>query len=253
MRSNVVSIFQLYRDSKILTAVWNADTCSLAVATAAGGVDIYDILPNHPSVLSETGSRGSTDTATREAAAGAGNKEKQQQTGPGPATSVSVSVPPQSRPLAVVLRHKIVIKTISSTPSGGRKAVSRPVKVLATSSNDCSWDSSGGGGSRGKENDGETTPTAAGAGILVGVAEGKHLCIWDLATGSTLLTALSMAPTGCKVEKVLWYGPTALVALLYYHGVGVTRIDVHQVDVANEATIPVGGAFPRVSMFRPVT
>lgn len=131
---------------------------------------------------------------------------------------------------------------MSSTPGGGGKAVSRPVSLLATSSSGCSLESSGGGGGRGEARGGETAPTAEGAGVLVGVADGKHLCIWDLATGSTLLTALSMAPTGCKVEKVLWYGPTALVALLYHDGNGVTRVDVHQVDVANEATIPVRGS-----------
>ena len=108
---------------------------------------------------------------------------------------------------------------------------------LATSFDGDSWQDIGSGSGAAAA----VTAGAAvgGAGILVGVAEGKHLCVWDLATGSTLLTALSMAPAGCTVEKVLWNGPTALVALLYHDGAGVKRIDVHQVDIAREATKPV--------------
>ncbi|CAN0551258.1 unnamed protein product, partial [Ectocarpus sp. 8 AP-2014] len=52
---------------------------------------------------------------------------------------------------------------------------------------------------------------------------------------------LSIAPRGCTVEKVLWHGPTALVALLYHDGIGVSRVDVHQVDVGRRVTIPVRG------------
>lgn len=108
---------------------------------------------------------------------------------------------------------------------------------LATSFGGDSWQDRG---SSGNAAAGAAAGAAVGgAGILVGVAEGKHLCIWDLATGSTLLTALSMAPVGCTVEKVLWHGPTALVALLYHDGSGVKRVDVHQVDIAREATNPV--------------
>lgn len=153
---------------------------------------------------------------------------------------MSVAVPPPPRPVSVVLRHEILIKTLSSTPDGGKKAVNRPVSSLATSSDGDSWQDRGSGGTCAVNAAGST---AAGAGILVGVAEGKHLCVWDLATGSTLLTALSMAPAGCTVEKVLWHGPTALVALLYHDGVGVKRADVHQVDIAREAITPVRGKF----------
>ncbi|CAM9879335.1 unnamed protein product [Scytosiphon promiscuus] len=48
-----------------------------------------------------------------------------------------------------------------------------------------------------------------------------------------------MAPEGCTVERVLWHGPTALVALMYHDGVGVTRVDVHQLDVGKGATVPL--------------
>lgn len=115
--------------------------------------------------------------------------------------------------------------------------MNRPVSSLATSS---AGDS---GQNRESGKNIVTGVTVAGAGILVGVAEGKHLCVWDLATGSTLLTALSMAPVGFTVEKVLWHGPTALVALLYHDGIGVKRLDVHQVDIAREATKPVSENF----------
>ncbi len=208
------------RENKILTAAWNADTCSLAIATAAGGVKIYDVLPRSPSSSSN----------------GPGNKELQPQ--PSAATVISIAPPPPPRPATMVLRHEIVIRIISSAQEGGRKTANRPVSSLATSSCSDSWERG-----EGRRGGGSTTAaacrTAAGSGILVGVAEGKHLCVWDLAAGSTLLTALSMAPKGCTVEKVLWHGPTAVVALLYHDGTGVTRVDVHQVDIGREATVPV--------------
>lgn len=216
-----------YRENKILTAAWNADTCSLAIATAAGGVKIYDVLPRSPSLFSSSSDCG--------VVRGPG-KELQPQSSA--ATIISIAPPPPPRPATIVLRHEIVIRIISSAQEGGRKAANRPVSSLATSSSCDSWEHG-----EGRRGDGSTiavaSRTAAGAGILVGVADGKHLCVWDLVAGSTLLTALSMAPTGCTVEKVLWHGPTAVVALLYHDGAGVTRVDVHQVDIAREATVPV--------------
>lgn len=190
---------------------------------------IYDILPSPPLA---SASRSSSKGGTTRDPSGAGKKSQVQ-------SVISVDMPPPPRPVSVVLRHEIVIKTLSSTPDGGRKPVNRPVSSLATSFDGESWQDreSGGNAAAGTA----TGFTGAGAGILVGVAEGKHLCVWDIATGSTLLTALSMAPVGCTVEKVLWHGPTALVALLYHDGVGVKRVDVHQVNIARGATKPVRG------------
>ncbi|CAM9293181.1 unnamed protein product, partial [Hapterophycus canaliculatus] len=48
-----------------------------------------------------------------------------------------------------------------------------------------------------------------------------------------------MARKGCTVEKVLWSGPTALAALMYHDGVGVTRVDVYQLDIGKGATVPL--------------
>lgn len=220
----------LFRENKIITAAWNADTCSLAIATAAGGVKIYDILPSPLPASPSRRTSNSKSGTHQDIPNGIRNNS--------PAQSViSVAMPPPPRPVTVVLRHEILIKTLSPTPHGGKKAVNRPVSSLATSSEGGSWQ---GRGSSGNAAAGAAAgSTAAGAGILVGVAEGKHLCIWDLATGSTLLTALSIAPVGCTVEKVLWHGPTALVALLYHDGAGVKRVDVHQVDIARETIKPV--------------
>lgn len=219
---------QIIRENKILTAAWSADTCSLAIATAAGGVKIYDILPNP---LPGSPRRSTSEGGTNQDILGGAGKESPVQ------PMISVAMPPPPRPVRVVLRHEILVKTLSPTPGGGRKAVNRPVSSLATSLDGESWQDRGSGGNAAA---GAAAGAAvAGAGILVGVTEGKHLCVWNLATGSTLLTALSVAPVGCTVEKVLWYGPTALVALLYHDGVGIKRVDVHQVDIAREATKPV--------------
>lgn len=238
-----LSVRLLLRENKILTAAWNADTCSLAIATAEGGVKIYDVLPSHPNGMTRTKKQSTTRDVLRQA----GGEKGEQQQEPVGATPISMNGPPLSRPAAIVLRHEIVIKTVASTPGAGRKVVSRQVSSLATSSEDRGWWGEDGAASRGGEVRGGRTAanaaTAAGAGILVGVADGKHLCVWDLATGSTLLTALSMAPEGCTVEKVLWYGPAALVALMYHDGVGVARVDVHQLDIGKGATVPVGGSF----------
>ena len=223
----------LFRENKILTAAWNADTCSLAIATAAGGVKIYDVLPRSAASFSSRSDGGRSRGAPR----GAGKKQGQPQ--PSAATVISIAPPPPPPPATVVLRHEIVIRIVSSTQEGGRKSANRPVSSLATSCGSESWERGGGKRSVGNTTTATAGCTAAGAGILVGVAEGKHLCVWDLATGSTLLTALSMAPTGCTVEKVLWHGPTAVVAVLYHDGTGVTRVDVHQVDIAKEAIVPV--------------
>lgn len=232
------------RESKILTAAWNADTCSLAIATAAGGVKIYGILPTPPPELSSgsgSGSGiGSGSTARSVIVIVPGEKERQQHLDS--ATAASATISPPTRPATAVLRHEIVINTISTTADGGRKRVNRQVSSLATSSDGVSWEDFGGeGGDNEFGGERSRVAAAAGAGVLVGVAEGQHLCVWDLATGSTLLTALSIAPRGCTVEKVLWHGPTALVALLYHDGTGVSRVDVHQVDVGRKVTIPVRG------------
>lgn len=122
--------------------------------------------------------------------------------------------------MKLVLRHEIVIKSVSLIPNGGKKIVHRQVSSLATDES--------------SERGGE-----AGAAILVGVAEGQHLCVWDLVTGTTLLTALAIAPAGCKVEKVVWLGPAALTALLYSVEGGLRRIDVHQIDIAGQTATPV--------------
>lgn len=236
-----LSLRLLSRENRILTAAWNADTCTLALATAEGGVKIYDILPNHPS-----GATGKINRViTRDATIRHDTEKKVGQQQPVGATPIYMTGPPLSRPAVIVLRHEIVIKSVSSTPGDGRKIVGRQVSTLATSSDDRGWWGENVAASWGVEGrSGRTAAsatTASGAGILVGVADGKHLCVWDLATGSTLLTALSMAPQGCTVEKVLWHGPSALVALMYHDGVGVTRVDVHQLDIGKGATVPVRG------------
>lgn len=183
------------RGARILAAAWNADTCSLAMATAAGGVKIYELSP-----------------APCEDTFGVIRRE-----GSCDANAV------RPTPATLTLRHDIVVKSISSTPNGGRKASLRHVGSLAT--------------------DDSSEDGKAGAGILVGIADGQHLCVWDLVTGSTLLTALAIAPAGCKVEKVVWHRSTALAALLYSAEGGLRRVDVHQIDVARQATTPVRGRY----------
>lgn len=125
----------------------------------------------------------------------------------------------QPPPTALILKHEIVIKILSLTPSGGKKLSSSQVGSLTT--------------------DESSDTEKGGAGTLVGVADGQHLCVWDFVTGSTLITALAIAPEGCKVEKVAWYSSTALAALLYSLKDGLKRVDVHQIDVARQTTSPV--------------
>lgn len=189
------------REGKILAAAWNGDTCSLALATAAGGVKIYDLLPTTP-CNSTLDASGDSDSGSR----------VRPQSGR--------IRPARPQPVKLILRHEIVIKCVSLIPNGGKKIVHRRVSSLAT--------------------DESSEPgRQAGSAILVGVAEGQHLCVWDLVTGTTLLTALAIAPAGCKVEKVVWLGPAALTALLYSVEGGLRRIDVHQIDVAGQTATPV--------------
>lgn len=70
-----------------------------------------------------------------------------------------------------------------------------------------------------------------GAGILIGIAEGRHLCVWDLTTGSTLFTAVAVAPDGCSIEEVVWHAPAALVALVHSLEQAARRVDVYQLDI----------------------
>lgn len=136
------------------------------------------------------------------------------------------------RPATLILRHEIVVKSFSlpeqpphSTSdknlSGGgkRKGVLSRVTSLAT--------------------DESSTNKSGGTAILVGVAEGRHLCMWDMTSGATLLTALAIAPDRCKVDKVAWHAPSALVGLLYSEEAGPRRVDVHQLDIAGQTTTQV--------------
>lgn len=179
-------------DDNILAAAWSHDTCSLAISTAAGGVKIYDLLPSICSDASDIAGNGTSCDA----------------------------LAVRSPAAVLVLRHEIVIKSVSSTPGGNNKASnSGQVHSLATYNS--------------------MEDSNAGAAMLIGVAEGRHLCVWDLVSGSTLFTALAIAPDNCKVEKVAWHGPTAMVAVLYAVEGDVRRVDVHQIDVAAQTTTPV--------------
>ena len=203
------------REGEILAAAWNADTCSLAIATAAGGVKIYRISPT-PRTF------------------GAGEIRDRSHAIDAPASRPQT--PDTQPPASALLRHEIVLKSVSPPPVGGDRG-------------------GGGGGGSGSRLFSQAQVhslatdnvssleggRAAGAGILLGLADGQHLCVWDIATGSTLLTALAIAQEGCKVEKVMWYGPTALTALLYAMDGGLRRVDVHQVNVAKNTTTPVRG------------
>lgn len=185
---------QRSRGASILTASWNADTCSLAMATTAGGVRIYDLLPTpqgpNASVVTRSDSLCARGTARR------------------------------TVPARLILRHEILMKNVSTTPEGTARVACRQVDLL------CSDDSSASG--------------HAGAGILVGIADGHHLCLWDLTTGCTLFTASAVAPEGCKIEKMAWHGAAALLALLCSEGGSSTTLAVHQIDVVAHKMIAVG-------------
>lgn len=186
----------------MLAAVWNRDISSLALATEQGGIRIYELLP------ARTRSGNSKDV------------DQGHQDGNGTGTL----------PVMLMFRHEIVIKSTMSegrvstmtkrkTPSDRQKVMFGRVHCLST----------------------EDMPRARGEGIatLVGVAEGRHLYMWDMVSGVTLLTAHAIAPTGCKVQHVAWHGPAALVALLYAVNEAPRRVDVHQLDVAGQATAQV--------------
>lgn len=198
------------REGEILAAAWNADTCSLAMATTTGGVKIYEISPSTPRLGTSfgTGVVGARDGAVVADALDAGRQP----------------------PVIALLRHEIVLKSVSSTTGGGNGDAGGGGDGLISQAqvNSLATDKS----SEGDGND-------AGAGILLGLADGQHLCVWDIVTGSTLLTALAIAQAGCKVEKVMWHGPMALTALLYSMEGGLRRVDVHQVNVAKNTTTPV--------------
>lgn len=182
------------------------------MATTAGGVKIYEISPSTPRLGTSgvVGARDGADVADIADVFDAGRQS----------------------PVIALLRHEIVLKSVSSTPDGGNGGT-------------------GGGGGSGRlvsqaqvnslatDNSSEGGGNDAGAGILLGLADGQHLCVWDIVTGSTLLTALAIAQAGCKVEKVMWHGPMALTALLYSMEGGLRRVDVHQVNVAKNTTSPV--------------
>lgn len=72
---------------------------------------------------------------------------------------------------------------------------------------------------------------SGGAGILIGIAEGRHLCVWDLTTGSTLFTAVAVAPDGCSIEEAVWHAPAALVALVHSFDQAARRVDVYQLEI----------------------
>lgn len=193
-----------YRGGKILAAAWNGDTCSLALATEAGGVKIYSLLPAHHThnIITATSERSLLGVVVR----------------PPPAT--------------LVLQHEIIIKGLS------------PVEQHTASAGNDKELSFDGNGNR-KFSISRVTSLATnemppgeergGAAILLGMVEGHHLCVWDLTTGCTLLTALALAPDGCKVEKMAWHAPAGLVALVQSLEEGARRIDVYQLDIVGKS------------------
>lgn len=199
-----------HRGGKIIAAAWNADSYNLALATDSGGVDIYGLLPTHRCNVT-------SGTAARK--------------------SVRVGAAVLALPANLVLRHKIIVNCTSSEV---------PVPVCIGGGDDGKNCSVGGNGIRtvsrsqltclaSDESDGNR----GGAAMLVGVAEGRHLYVWDMLTGSTLLTALALAPDGCNVEKVAWHAPAALVALVYSVENGARRVDVHQLNISEQRTTQV--------------
>lgn len=77
--------------------------------------------------------------------------------------------------------------------------------------------------------DDSTADTKAGAALLVGIAGGEELCVWDMVTGS-LLAASVVTADGCEVERIAWHGPTAMSALLYSLDGRLKRVDLHQIN-----------------------
>lgn len=174
--------------------------CSLAIATELGGVKIYKLLPAEQTP--------------------AVKQVSSQHRGVGRQTQA---------PATLALRHDIMIKNMSKEvintedklSSVGDKQTAHFSHVPCLSTQ------------------GSLTSKTRGNAVLVGVVEGRHLCVWDMLTGVTLLTAQSVAPSGFTVDEVVWYGSAALVGLRYSAREGSKRVDVHQLDVAGQDTFQV--------------
>lgn len=119
--------------------------------------------------------------------------------------------------LTLKLLHDVTVKgPFSTTKRDGRKRMGHTrVNSLAT--------------------DDSTADTKAGAALLVGIAGGEELCVWDIVTGS-LLAASVVTADGCEVERIAWHGPTAMSALLYSLDGRLKRVDLHQIDFARQTT-----------------